>query len=100
LQIYSNDAQTPTPGPSKSYAIDFKGKIARKFILRFRRLSGSVGRFLHLATLGSVPDSPQKSTVIANISHTQHPDAIGPQVNHAPTISTLLNALFWLYYWK
>jgi hypothetical protein len=41
--------QTPTSKPSKSYAFDFKGKIAARYILRFHQLSGPIGRFLHLA---------------------------------------------------
>jgi hypothetical protein len=49
-----------TRRPSKSYAFDFKGKITGKIFLRFRRLSGSVGRFMVLRALGGAPDSAQK----------------------------------------
>jgi hypothetical protein len=64
MKIYSGDEKTPTTGLSKSYAVDFKGKIVTKFILWFRQLSGSIGRFLHLAASDNAPDAASKSTVI------------------------------------
>jgi hypothetical protein len=43
--------EKPTLGPAKSYCIDIRGKISAKIFLTFRQQSGTVGRFMHLASL-------------------------------------------------
>jgi hypothetical protein len=53
--------------PSKSYAVDFKGKIGVKFILGFRQLSAAVTDFLAIATGAPLSDG-LKSTVNASIT--------------------------------
>jgi hypothetical protein len=83
--------------PSKSYAFDFKGKIAKTIFLRFRRLSVSVGRLLHLATTGSVLDSRQK-VPSPNAYHALRADAILSTLSPLDQIDQLPSLLLsWSY---
>jgi hypothetical protein len=65
---FSVDKNNPALRPPKSYAYDFKGKFAEKIFSRFRQLSRSVGRCLHLTTPGGVLALFQKGTVTQSIS--------------------------------
>ena len=78
MQIVPGDDKIPTLRPSKSYAFDFKGKIAEKIFLRFRQLSGPVERFSHLAAPGGVLDKRQKVPSLEPY-HASRADAIRPQ---------------------
>lgn len=72
--------QTPTPEPSKSYAVDFKGQIAAKFFLSFRRLSVPIRDTERLTRLAA------KSTVNRSIS-------CRPNRCHRAAASCVLNQL-------
>jgi hypothetical protein len=78
LQIVPGVEKTPTLRPSKSYAFDFKGKVAEKIFLRFRQLSGPVGPFSHLAAPGGVLDTRQQVPSLEQY-HPSLADVIWPQ---------------------
>jgi len=59
-----NATQTPTSKPSKSYAFDFKGKIAAKNILRFHQLSRPIGDFFALYGVRRRAPAVSKITII------------------------------------
>jgi hypothetical protein len=69
LQIYSGGEKTPAPGTSKCYAFEFKGKIAVKNFLRFRQLSGPIGRFLHLSASS---DAHELASKVPSSNHIEH----------------------------